>query len=178
MARKARIYDTGHLTDAFFVELKQRYEGHNPANMPRREGESGERRIVFGYEGVEYSVKFTKLEEGILCVDITARTPVSKLRQEIGDKADLSHLLKEAHAYDFLGEHEISDYGKDTDVYLAIRRRILEIPVGKEGHISGNLYKGVMASIVAPVNRHLHSEGHPQMPKPEPPKKERQGRWY
>jgi len=181
---RARHYEPSHLLDSFFPEIERRYEGHNPANRPVLEGEGAKRRIVFGYEGVKYSLKFVSVsdaqkpvQDNGLFVIVHATTPVSKLRQDIGGETDLLHFLRQApEGYEFLEDAGIVDYGRDNDIYLTVRRKIGEIPVGERGHISGSLYKGVMKTIIAPINRHLHPEEYPQVPREEKRPKRRPNR--
>jgi hypothetical protein len=173
---KESNYGVSHLTDFMFAELERKYEGHNPRNKPELivvKGKKklkirGSRKISFGYEGVTYLLQFKAEEDGLYVV-AKGQIPRAQLRSPLSGPDELVHILKQAEfekddtgkltetqKWPFMDRTELGSVDEGDVVYVDIKKRLKQIPLGEQGHLSGNIYRAVMQTLIAPINQYLH----------------------
>lgn len=173
------MYDVSHITDFMFAQLERRYEGHNPRNKPklivvkgkRKLKIRGSRKISFGYEGVTYLLQFKAEEDGLYVV-AKGQIPRAQLRSPLSGSDELVHILKQAEfekddtgnltetqKWYFMDTTELGSVDEGDVVYVDVKKKLKQIPLGEHDHISGNLYRAVMQTLIAPINQYLHPGG-------------------
>ncbi len=150
MKARERRYDIPNLNDIFYYFVLNKFKDSSVSLRPKRT----EIGVEIPYMKRNFDSGYCAIEDGIYF-----EVQVSVDREL--NKEDLGNLVSEISKSrsEFLGRVIASYFNDETEkLFLDVKREILDIPLGKMGHLSGNLNDDVLKKIIHPLDLYLDSK--------------------